>query len=210
MKIRGYVMMAIAALGLSACANTDIATRNAPMTAPVITAKVAAYNVQQVRVTVPETLKVSEANLFYPVGDIVWRGDAFGNRYEQVKSIFDDGFGRAAAQLKQGQEVIVDITVKRFHSLSEKARFTIGGTHSIRFDMTVRDAKTGAVVLPTREISSDLVAYGGNRAMEAERKGLTQRVRVTKHLTNVLLQELSTPISGPVADAAVARRLNSI
>ncbi len=210
MKLRLYTMIAVAALGLSACANTDIATRNAPITAPVITPKVAAYNVKEVRVTVPQTLRVSEANLYYPVADIVWRGDAYGDRYQQVKSMFDEGMGRAAAQLKQGQEVIVDVTVRRFHSLSEKARFTIGGTHSIRFDMTVLDAKTGAVVLPTREISSDLVAFGGNRAMEAERKGQTQRVRVINHLTNVLLKELSTPISGPVADAAVARRLNAI
>ncbi len=197
MIMRRFTAMTMLALGLAACAAPDLATREAPIDGPVLPTPAVALDVTQLRVNVPQSLKVSEANVFYPFADIVWRGDPFGDRYQQVRKIFEDGMGRGTAAMTKGRPVIVDITVRRFHSLTEKTRFTIGGTHSIRFDLTVLDAKTGAVVVPTREVSTDLIGYGGYRAMEAERQGQTQKVRITAHLAKIIQRELAAPVPAP-------------
>ena len=142
---------------------------------------------------VPRSLQVSEANSYYPLGDIVWRGDAYGDRHAQIEAILSDSMGLARAGHRGSVPAVVEIEVKRFHSLTEKTRFSVGGVHSIRFDLTLRDPKTGVALAPTREIRADLKEYGGQRAMEAERQGLTQKLRVTRHLANVLRSELERP-----------------
>ncbi len=84
------LMMALGlGLGLSACASVDTATRNAPMdhTATEMAAPAPSFSLAGFDVNVPLTLKVSEANSYYPGGDIVWRGDVYGNRYEQVGAL---------------------------------------------------------------------------------------------------------------------------
>ena len=216
MKLRRIALMSILAAGLSACGSADLASRNiSPEAATVIdgsqyTAKAAMYNVQDLRVNVPRTLVVSEANLFYPGGDIVWRAEPYGDRYAQVQAIFTEGLGRGAARLKSGPEVIVDVEVVRFHSLSEKARYTTGGVHNMIFNMAILDAETGAVIQPAQEYKIDLDAFGGRRAFRAERQGQTQRVRVTDRLAHFMIDTLSAPVSGPLAEAAVARRANGI
>jgi hypothetical protein len=86
--------------------------------------------------------------------------------------------------------VNVEVEVRRFHSLTEKARFTVGGVHSIRFLITVTDARTGEIVEGPRFVSADRDALGGQRAMEAERAGRTERVMVLNHLAGVAVREL--------------------
>ena len=44
----------------------------------------------------PRSLKVSEANTFKPRADIVWRGEALGDRYQQVEAIFADAMTAAS------------------------------------------------------------------------------------------------------------------
>jgi hypothetical protein len=147
-------------------------------------------------VTVPRTLKVSEANMFYPIADIVWRGDAYGDRHEQVEAIFNEGLTKGAQMTSGARDVVVDVEVIRFHSLTERTRYTVGGTHSITFAMTVHDAKSGSVLQARRIIKSDLKGFGGNAAVIAERMGQTQKVRITDHLAKVLNQELARPVAG--------------
>ena len=89
--------------------------------------------------------------------------------------------------------VVVDVEVLRFHSLTEKTRYTIGGLHSIEFNMTLRDPKTNAVLVPTRKIKADLKGFGGSQAIAAEARGDTQKVRITRHLAGLLQHELMTP-----------------
>jgi len=89
--------------------------------------------------------------------------------------------------------VIVDVDVKRFHALTEKTRYTVGGVHSITFELTVRNPLTGDLLVPTREIQADLRGFGGSRAIQAEQAGMTQKVRITQHIANVIAQELSAP-----------------
>ena len=186
------VMMALG-LGLSACASVDTATRNIPleqipteMAAPAPSFQLVGYDV-----SVPTTLKVSESNSYYPGGDIVWRGDAFGDRYEQVGAIFENAVEIGARPLEGALPVVVEIEVKRFHALTEKTRYSVGGIHSIEFVMTIRDPLTGAVVRGPREIKADLVGYGGSKALQAEARGLTQKYRITQHLAKVVRDEMS-------------------
>lgn len=168
------------------------------------------YDVREVRVTVPGTLVVSEANLFYPVADIVWRGEPRGDRHEQVRQIVTEAFGFGTAGMRQGPGVIVEAQVRRFHALTEKTRYTTGGVHAIRFDLTVRDAQTGAILDGPRFVIADVNAAGGRRAIEEDQQGRTQRVVIVEHLAQVIRRELSrrvdpgTPVPAPALAPAAA------
>lgn len=205
-------LIAIAALifGVAACSKgPEIASRNAPfeVTPPVGAALPAglpnngaanplAMTVTGIKIRVPRTLSVSEANSYYPRADIVWRGDPIGDRHAQVSAIFNEGFAAGTKDMQGDTDVIIDVEVVRFHSLTEKARYSIGGVHNIKFNITLYRASTGEALAPTRGVEADLPAYGGDEAIEAERQGQTQRVRVTNFLAQVIRQEMSRYISG--------------
>lgn len=201
MKLIRLSMVLTAALGLSACATVDTATRNAPIIAPVaepIGAPAAEQtargnlNVQRIEVRVPETLKVSEANSYYPRADIVWREDPLGDRYAQVDTIVQAAADTAVAGMTTGAPIVVDIQVTRFHALTQKTRYTIGGTHDVHYFITVFDAKTGAKLNEPRLVELEFQAYGGSRALEAMSRGETQKVRITQHLVQSIRQELNS------------------
>ena len=201
------------ALGLgalvSACgAMPDVASRNAPFEAipeqtlsaqttdsavPFAQSAQGAIRVSEVNVNIPRTLKVSESNVYYPRGDIVWRGDPIGDRYEQIEAIFQSAAYNGTKDMVGERAVVVDLQLVRFHSVSERTRATVGGVHNMHFFMTVRDAETGALIRAPRNIVADLPAYGGNEAIKAERRGQTQKVRVTGYLAQVIRQELEHP-----------------
>lgn len=151
------------------------------------------FKVEAVNVEVPETLVVSEANSYFPKGDIVWRGDPPGDRHEQVAAIFQDGLTRGAAKLQGEVPVNLDVEVLRFHALTEKTRYSVGGIHSIRFELGIRSAETGLLLEPTRTVQADLKGYGGSRAIAADQQGQTQKVRITDHLSEVIVTELTDP-----------------
>ncbi|TCL09722.1 hypothetical protein BXY66_1779 [Shimia isoporae] len=189
-------LIAAMVLGMSAaaCSSVDTATRNAPYenTPSQVTAPAPSFQLVGMNVAVPTTLTVSERNSYYPGGDIVWRGDAYGNRYEQVKAIFEDAV-ELGGGLAQGEiPVVVNIELKRFHALTEKTRYSVGGIHSIDFVMTISDPVTGAVLRGPKEINANLVGYGGEKALQAEARGLTQKYRITQHLARVVLEEMTT------------------
>jgi hypothetical protein len=191
----------LSALALSACVSAnDPASRNANPTSPALAAMsqsagtpasrptvflAAQYDVEAVRVSVPRSLKVSEANTFKPRADIVWRGEAGGDRYQQVAAIFEEAMGAGTGAMQNGRKVTVDVEVTRFHALTEKTRYTIGGMHEMRFLMTVRDAETGVVLDGPREVVADTKASGGAAA-----------------IAEVIRRELSAPAS---EDMIVAR-----
>ena len=100
LRIRN-ILFGLAALSVTACGPMDVVTRGAPFestmpgvpavetsaaeitevpeivsrSAPVLTAPAALpeYKVVAIRVDVPRSLRVSEANTLIPLGDIVWR-----------------------------------------------------------------------------------------------------------------------------------------
>jgi hypothetical protein len=150
-------------------------------------------NVAQINVRVPTSLKVSEANRYYPGGDIVWREDPMGNRHAQVSKIMHAALAVGTEGFQGPVPVILDVEVVRFHALSEKARYTVGGVHHIVFKMVLRDARTGQLLSEPRRIESDLQAFGGQQAIAAESRGLTQKVRISGHLAEVIRQEMTEP-----------------
>lgn len=199
MKPIKIILLATLALGLSACAKNGSVSRNESINAPFVGTKsvetiIAAttFSVRNVRVSVPDSLSVSEANIYYPTADIVWREGVFGDRHEQVAVIFEEGMAHGVKDMNGAQAINVNVEVKRFHSLTERARYTIGGVHSIKFILALTDAKTGVLIAKPRLINADLKAYGGKRAVQAEHRGETQRVRITAHLAEVITREIIT------------------
>ena len=209
--IRVLVLCATA-FGISACGGVvsrsgmegqvSIAAKNGP------TVMVPKYDVEQINVTVPSSLRVSEANVYYPLADIVWRGEVMGNRHQQVQAIITEGLTRGTAAMQSGRPVALDIEVLRFHSLTEKTRYTFGGVHSVKFRLSVRDLASGAVVDGPRVVIADVKGAGGAQAIAEEQMGRTMRVVITEHLAGVIARELSTPVSVPAglpADAPVSQ-----
>lgn len=193
------------ALGLAGCVAPDTASRgNTPIQALTVPQSdvtqmrgplvlQSQYIIDSVNIDVPRNLRVSEANVFHPNADIVWRGEPIGDRYAQIGAIFNEAFASATAKMHSGRHVAVDIRVSYFHCLTEKARYTFGGVHSMHFILTVRDAATGAVIDGPRKVSADVKAAGGAKAIAEEEAGVTQRVVVLRRLAEVLRRELSTP-----------------
>lgn len=188
---------------VTACDMPDIATRNAALVnLPLAVEQVAAkqliaprsYNVENVVLKAQPDLSVSEANTFYPSADIVWRGDPYGDRIAQVISMFDTAFQRNENRLTGDRDVQVEIELVRFHGVTERTRFTIGGVYNAVFDMTVRDSLTGEVIEETRRIQGDLSAPGGGAAYMQEQRGETEKVRVTQFLTQLIYNELTGEI----------------
>jgi len=197
-----------ATLGLSACVTNDTAMRNAPVVQPTFTEAAASavqatpLAVQKITVRVPDILTVSEANTYKPRADIVWREDPFGDRHEQVRVIVQDAANRAAAQHISGRAVVIDIQMTKFHAVTEKTRYTIGGTHELNYIITAYDAATGQRLTEPQLVEQELKAYGGARALEAMSRGQTQKVRITDFLTNDFDDALSTMVL-PVDPAAL-------
>ena len=196
MKLIKTIAFGAIAAALTACSSADVVSRNAPLETPRVGGIEAPslqrdYRLHSIRFAVPADLKVSEANSYYPIADIVWRGDPLGNRSEQISAIFQTAIQRAGEGLTGSTPVTVDVELVRFHSLTERTRYSVGGVHSIRYDLTVRHAETGAVLEPKRRINGDLSALGGYAAMAADNEGQGQKVRITAHLASQFLRELS-------------------
>ncbi|GAB4306022.1 MAG: hypothetical protein Kow0058_18700 [Roseovarius sp.] len=188
---------------------TDAGARVAPPAGTAAQPLLQGLHVTAVRVSVPRTLKVSEANRFYPGGDIVWREDPPGDRYEQVRRIVEAGIMDGVRGLgDSGRPVMLDIEVTRFHALTEKARYTVGGVHAIQFLMQLRDAETGAPLGEPKFVKADFRALGGQAAIRAERQGLTQKVRITRHLAEVIRTELTDPEGFHAAHLGLIGMLN--
>jgi hypothetical protein len=211
----------VGALVLSACGQPESASRNVVLSpqdgltlatqgpdttgaTDRVNVMLPLYHVQGVNVIVPSSLRSSEANVYYPLADIVWRGDPLGNRHEQVRQIFREAAATATFSMTRGRAAVVEISVTRFHAVTDKTRYSVGGTHSMHFMLTVRDAQTGAVIDGPRPIVADVKAAGGVRAIAEDAAGRTQRVVVTERLVQVLRTELSGPVVAQVSRADTA------
>ena len=166
------------------------------------------FTVNAVKVVVPRTLVVSEENGYLPKGDIVWREDPFGDRHAQVQDIVEEAMNRGVADLAGPITVNITVQVVKFHALTKKARYTTGGVHAITFLLAVYDAETGKMTAPVRKVRSDLDALGGTQAIMAEARGVTQRVRISGHLAEVIRQELTYPQGYDSSPRGVIQALN--
>lgn len=169
---------------------------------PLATQKVAAvskvttlespYQVVDVQVVVPDYLVVSEANVYLPKADIVWREDPLGNRYEQVKTIIEGALRKGTAPLQGQRRVIMAVRVNTFHAITEKTRNSVGGKHNVEFEYVLLDAETRQPITPVQSIDASLKAFGGAKAYRAMRAGQTQKVRITNHVAGVVQAALSS------------------
>lgn len=73
------------------------------------------------RVTAPQEPKVLETNRHYPIADIVWRDDSYGDRHASGATKMDEGLTRGLIHLQGDRPVYFDIKMSRVHSLTEKA-----------------------------------------------------------------------------------------
>lgn len=178
--------------------------------APAMQVQGVPVTINSVTVRVPRSLKVSEANRFLPKGDIVWRGDPMGDRHAQVRKIFEAGLLKGVQGMDGPIKVDLDVEVIRFHSLTEKARYFTGGVHAIEFTWTLKDPETGKQLIKPRTVSADLEAFGGRKAIQADQAGQTMKVRITDHLADVIVQEMTTAEGHRNAELGLIQALNKI
>lgn len=198
------------ALALSACGAPQSASRAAMPDDTVLGMVQPDFAVDSFTVSVPKTLEVSERNTYYPRADIVWRGDPLGDRYAQVKAVFEAAMRDAAPKVEGTRPVRVDLQVVRFHALSEKARYTVGGVHDISFLIRVIDLATGSQIGPSKLVDADLDGLAGQAAIAADARGETQKARITRHLSRVLTEELTVPGGHKNASLGLLQSINDI
>ena len=185
----------VLALGVAGCSSVDTVSRNAPISAAGFNTQgievARDYHIHGLNFIASTDLNVSEGNGYYPMTDVVWRGDPVGDRLEQIGAIFHEATSRNEARLDGVKGVQIDIELVRFHGVTERTRFSFGGIYNIVFDLTLRDDKTGEVIEQTRRVQANLAAPGGIAALMLEQRGQTEKVRVTDFLTQVIRDELT-------------------
>lgn len=149
------------------------------------------WTLQNVSVTIPESIRVSNAeNVRYPnSNDLVWYGDPPGDRKAQVSSLVADAVRAGAVDALGGtRPVMIEISIDQFHAMTPAARATNLqlGVHEIRFDLKVVDANTGEVLAEENNINSDLRAFSGSQAVLAEQAGQGQKIRIQTRISQVI------------------------
>lgn len=185
MRRFSFWMPALAAVTLlTACqANPEGSARTIPLAVAAEGRALAHdWSLAALEVTVPNTLTVSEENSIKPRADIVWREDPCCDRHSQVDAIMTAALNRALTPLGGSQPVSVQVQVTRFHALTERTRYSIGGEHEIEFLLTVIDTNTGTVVRGPRAVDLTFPAAGGDRAIAEEARGYYQRDAITDRL----------------------------
>lgn len=183
---RRFAISGLASFLLTACVGGGgkFMTEYTPLSPDVTRA----WRLADVRVSVPESLSVSEAETLLPNADIVWREDPAGDRRAQVATIMKNAITTGAQGLGGSRPVIIDVTVTRFHALTFRAEQSEAdwGVHNIRFDARVLDASTGAVLLDTVDIRAELPALSGKAMREARAKGQTQKKMISAHVARTI------------------------
>jgi hypothetical protein len=204
MKVLGISAVVLAAaLSLSACTMSAPPSRGQSGSQALLApdTRAPSYAVQVVNINVPRNLIVSESNSYVPSADIVWHGDVAGDRRMQVGAIIQAAMARGTAGKINGRPVTLDVVLMRFHALTMKTRATVGGQHNLQYLLTIRDAATGAILVPTHTVNASVRGAGGAEAMMEEAAGRTQKVVITEALAASIHRELTTP-----SDAAPRRR----
>lgn len=180
---RTAVLMVLALAGCGGTFRTHYATP----------APAEGWRVSAVEVTVPRTLSVSEAEVFVPRADIVWREDPAGDRYDQVAAILKAAIGRGAAGLKGSRAVRLEATVTRFHAMTFTAETRApAGVHDVEFDIIARDARTGEVLAGPEHIEASFPAMTGPAMARARMAGQTQKSQISAHVARTIASWLGT------------------
>lgn len=184
MMYRRTFIATFVTLGLAGC-SLPMTQRSAPR--PVMDRS---YDLREFRFQAPSDLKVSESESYYPTADVVWRGDPQGPRVSQIRDMFEYAVDRNRGVVVGRRPIDLEVALVRFHGVTNRTRYSVGGVYNIVFDLTVRDAMTGAVIEPTRRVVGNLDAPGGEEAVRLEQSGQTEKVRVRDFLTGFLRSQL--------------------
>lgn len=187
------LLLGASALTLSACGQVFHTTYSERVPA----AEAKQWRTADVRVVVPENLVVNEVNTFMPVGDIVWHGDNDGDRKAQTAKILENALRAATKDLRGKRPVVLTATLKRFHSITHKTYLLAPagtGVHSVQFDLSVTDARSGAVLYGPVPFETSLPAK------TAKELGLTDGVipattwkrEITSHIAATVRSWLGT------------------
>jgi hypothetical protein len=180
----------LALIGALALAGCSASNDGKPFWSPksAVPAHHTPYAIAHLTVTVPPQLVVSEAHMLYPMADIVWRGDKPGNRYAQVRALFEEA--AREGNITKGRRADVAIEVMRFHALTEMARYYTGGIYGVHFRLTITDPKTHELLEKPRVVKADLPQWGSNLAPEYDAQGITERMVAIKWIRETLQHQL--------------------
>ena len=192
LSLKSSFLVAVAALSLAGCAVTAPAPNcTSAATQGATQEKAQGLNVQKVNVVVPRSLSTSEANNFIPDADIVWHGQAVGDRHAQVEAILTRAMSQGAADFKTGRAVVADVELVRFHAVTPLARATVGGRHGLFYTLTLKDAVTGELLIESKRVNASVHATGGDDADAEIAAGRTQMVVIQESLAQGLSKELA-------------------
>lgn len=154
---------------------------------PVPASQSADWRLSSVQVTAPRTLVVSEAEVFLPSADIVWREDPSGDRYAQVEKIMQNAIAQGAAGLHGSRPVVIRATITRFHAMTFTAETRApGGTHDVEFNLSIADARTGAVLYGPTHVEASFPALTGEQMARARLAGQSQKSQITAHVARTI------------------------
>jgi hypothetical protein len=189
MRIRSLAAVLPAAFFISGCAGNFASDYEAGLP-PEVTR---GWQVVDVRAIAYDSRSVSEDNILVPMADIVWHGEAPGDRRAQVAAIVAEGVRAAAAPLDGPRPVEIHIAVDRFHGVTPAAiNRSPGAVHDITFRIAVVDRATRAVLVEPMRIEADLVAYTQSMAVLSRLDGQTERQRIVDHVADVAAGWLGT------------------
>ena len=196
-----FALLGMAALGVSACSTVVPVDVTQGITLPsglAAQARNADWQVTSIDVRVPETLTVSEANSIKPRADIVWREDPLGDRRAQVQAMIFEAMDYALQPLADegSTQITVELEITRFHAMTQRARYTIGGEHEIEFIFTVRNAETGEALTGPIPVDLTFRAFGGARALASEAEGIYQRDRIQSQIIGWARSEFGLGATG--------------
>ena len=146
----------------------------------------AGWHIDEVNVFVPDDLTTTEENRMFPRADVVWHGEALGDRFEQVAAILNEGITKGTHSLTGPRHMDLDVRLVEFHAVSPIAVSRAPtAVHNIQFVIHARDNITGEIVAGPDMIVAQIEAYTGAFAAAAAAEGRGQRVRIVEHLEQV-------------------------
>lgn len=182
-SLRLAAALAGAGIALSGCIGVKTFQTYYATSVPANVAR--GWHVVDVRVSVPDSLTVSEEHTYEPDADIVWREDPIGDRHPQVAAIMKKAVTQGVQGLKGPRPVRIDVTMSRFHALTFEAEALNVpgiGVHNVNFVIRVLDAHTGAVLAGPTDIDAAMPALTGAEMIKARVRGESQKSQITAHV----------------------------
>lgn len=187
---RGAVLAAaLILLAAAGCVKRPaVETFSAPI--EVAPEEVASWSLRAVAAKVDPRLGLETRDVAIPDRTkLVWFGDPPGNRRSQIESLMAEAAETGArAAMTGATPVDLNLAIRQFHAMTPASRrLNLPlGVHDITFDIEVRDAGDGALLARSLGVRSDLTAYSGDIARDAEAQGETQKVRIMRRVAQVV------------------------